>query len=100
MGSGEVGRGVKEWVWVGGSGQLLILFLTGALLTAPTSEAGAAEDGIINVQDGDIISVSYVEVADESGLPSTRRTFVTVGPTAAQASIIVAAILVFENEPL
>jgi hypothetical protein len=70
------------------------------LLTAPTSEAGAAEDGIINVQDGDIISVSYVEVADESGLPSTRRTFVTVGPTAAQASIIVAAILVFENEPL
>jgi hypothetical protein len=70
------------------------------LLTAPTTEAGAAEDGIINVQEGDIISVTYVEGADESGMPSTRRTLVTVGPTAAQATVRVATLIFYENEPL
>ncbi len=70
------------------------------MLTAPTSEAGAAEDGIINVQEGDTLSVTYIEAADESGLPCTRRTLVTVGPAAAQASMRVGSILVFENEPL
>jgi hypothetical protein len=99
-GSGEdKGRGKSE---VEGRyyRQKLNLFETGSLLTAPTSEAGAAEDGIINVQEGDVISVTYVEVADEFGLPSTRSTSVTVGPIAAQASIKVASILIFENEPL
>ena len=70
---------------------------SGALLTVPTTEAGAAEDGLMNVNTGDVLTVTYVEAADQYGYPSTRRTSMMVGSPGAKANLSVSPILVFEN---
>jgi hypothetical protein len=80
---------------------VIVVFVSaGALLTVPSTEAGAAEDGLINVNAGDVLTVTYTEPTDHFGLPSIRKSTITVGELGSRATLTVSPVLVFENDPI